>query len=111
MAYGYGVKYIDESSILGTFQDKATTISWLDCEGLLNSIRATFRQVTKASQLPLVSLSLTFANSHVSTVGPRSFSQPTTPSKTEGRVTRTIPGICKDHGSRLCVCRQMSGRL
>lgn len=73
MAYGYGVKYIDESSILGTFPDKATTISWLECEGLLNSIRATFRQDTKASQFPLVSLSLTFANSHVSTVGPSEF--------------------------------------
>ncbi|KAI8689414.1 F-box domain-containing protein [Fusarium sp. Ph1] len=60
MAYRYGVKYIDESSILRTFPDKATTISWLDCEGDLNSIRATFRQDTKASQFPLVSLSLTF---------------------------------------------------
>lgn len=73
MAYGYGVKYIDESGILGTFLDEATTASWLDCEGLLNSIRATFRQDTKASQFPRVSLSFTFANSHVSTVGPSEF--------------------------------------
>lgn len=73
MAYGCGVEHIDESSILKSFSDKATTISWLDCEGTLDSIRVAFRQDTKASRFPLVSLSLTFADSHVSTVGPSEF--------------------------------------
>ncbi|RSL67940.1 hypothetical protein CEP54_003013 [Fusarium duplospermum] len=102
VAYGYRVKYNEETGVVEANSSEVPTVSWLDCEGLLESIRATFCHRTKTSQIPLVALSFRYTDSHVSTVGPSEFAAPDETKQDAGYYTHDIWDI---QGSQLKTLR------